>query len=291
MVDNEKNDFLSEQGEDEFDTTGLSVKLTNFEGPLDLLLHLVKDAKIEIKDIFVSEVTNQFLLYMSQISAVDVSKASEYMAMAATLIEIKSRSLLPVFDTTDASLDNPEDILIRQLEEYKIFKEASEKLREFEDVNRLYKAADQSVGNVRLIAKDMSLDGLLDAFANMLHRIDIKESDKQPKEIKRDQYSVTEKIDYIQDRLSSEESVSFFSLFDADSVSRNEIVVTFSALLELLKIQYIRVAQGEFFNDIVIKLNPNYKDDDVVLDLEQYADVVKNDEEEIIDSPEEEEYE
>ena len=74
----------------------LELKLNNFEGPLDLLLHLVKEAKIEIKDIFISQVTDQFLTYMNQISTIDVEKASEYMAIAATLMEIKSHSLLPV---------------------------------------------------------------------------------------------------------------------------------------------------------------------------------------------------
>ncbi|MFQ6724552.1 MAG: segregation/condensation protein A, partial [Clostridia bacterium] len=103
-----------------------STKLDNFEGPLDLLLHLIKEAKIEIKDIFVSEVTEQFLQYMNNLEVLDVDKASEYLNMAATLLEIKSKSILPRIEEFTDDIEDPEQALIRQLEEYKLFKEASE---------------------------------------------------------------------------------------------------------------------------------------------------------------------
>ena len=100
----------------------LELKLVNFNGPLDLLLELVKANKIEIKDIFVSQVTEQFLQYMDQLSEIDVNKAAEYMAMAATLLEIKARALIPVLEELNDE-ESPEKVLIRQLEEYKVFKE------------------------------------------------------------------------------------------------------------------------------------------------------------------------
>lgn len=122
-------------------TNELSLNIKNFNGPLDLLLHLVKEAKIEIKDIFLSEVTSQFLAYMTQLNTLDVDKASEYMEIAATLLEIKSHSLLPVMPgLEDDSAETSEQLLIRRLEEYaKLFKEASMELKELENVDRLYK--------------------------------------------------------------------------------------------------------------------------------------------------------
>ena len=95
----------------------LELKLSNFDGPLDLLLSLVKENKIEIKDIFVSQVTEQFLAYMDQVSELDVELASEYMAMSATLLEIKSRALLPILKELEPEEETPEEVLIRQLEE------------------------------------------------------------------------------------------------------------------------------------------------------------------------------
>lgn len=236
----------------------LELKLDNFEGPLDLLLHLVKEAKIEIKDIFVSQVTDQFLMYVEHISSIDVDKASEYMAIAATLMEIKSHSLLPVIPDEDEE-NTPEKEFIRNLEEYKRFKEISEQLKEQETVNRLYKPADESGQNVRYVAKDMSLDNLLDAFAKLLHKVSARENDEGTKQIQKDEFSVADKIIYIQDALNKKGQVAFSDLFD-DSVTKMEVVVTFSAMLELLKFQYIFVSQKDAFEEIYIEKNPDYVD-------------------------------
>lgn len=245
----------------------LELKLENFEGPLDLLLHLVKEAKIEIKDIFVSQVTDQFLNYMNQLSTIDVDKASEYMAIAATLMEIKSHALLPVMPDDDEE-NTPEKEFIRDLEEYKRFKEISAKLKDQEVVDRLYKPAEDTKHNTRIIVKDMSLDNLLDAFAKLLHKISLRTDDDQSKQIQRDQFNVADKIIFIQDALNKSEKVSFSSLFD-DSITKMEVVVTFSAMLELLKFQYIFVTQEKTFGEIYIVKNPNYVEGDMVLEEEK----------------------
>jgi len=237
-------------------TNELELKLNNFEGPLDLLLHLVKEAKIEIKDIFISQVTDQFLVYMNQISTIDVEKASEYMAIAATLMEIKSHSLLPVMPSEE-EVETPAQEFIRDLEEYKKFKEVSEKLKDKETVNRVYKTADEGKQSARYVAKEMSLDNLLDAFAKLLHKVGTREVDDQSKHIQRDQFSVADKIIYIQDALNKKDEVLFWDLFD-DSISKMEVVVTFSALLELLKFQYVFVKQNDVFEQIYIQKNPDY---------------------------------
>ena len=213
-------------------TNELELKLENFEGPLDLLLHLVKEAKIEIKDIFISQVTDQFLVYMNQLS--------------------------------------PEQEFIRNLEEYKKFKEISQKLKDIETVDRLYKPEDNSNKNVRFVAKDMSLDNLLDAFAKLLHKVGQKGADDGAKHIERDQFNVQDKIIFIQDALNKNQKITFSSLFD-ESVTKMEVVVTFSALLELLKFQYIFVSQSDSFEEIYIERNPDYQDVYISVEEEEVA--------------------
>ena len=144
-------------------------QLDNFDGPLDLLLHLIKVAKIDIKDIFVSKITEQYMKYMEDIDNIDVEKASEFISMAATLIEIKSKKLLPkpVEETLDE--EDPEQKLIRQIEEYRLFKEASEKLKEIEDINRLYKEPDDAAMGYRYeLPEHLELNLLTQAFYKML---------------------------------------------------------------------------------------------------------------------------
>ena len=102
-------------------------KLTNFEGPLDLLLHLIKEAKIDIKEIFVSEVTNQYLKFMEQLDTIDMEKASDFLDVAATLLEIKSNSLLPKLEEEAEEEEDPKQRFIRLLEEYSLLKEAGER--------------------------------------------------------------------------------------------------------------------------------------------------------------------
>lgn len=230
----------------------LTLSLSNFKGPLDLLLHLVKEEKIEIKDIFVSEVTAQFLYYMDQLDTLDIDMASDYMAMAATLLEIKSRALLPVMPGYLELQDSSEKLLIRQLEEYKMFKEASEELKKQETVDRLYKQPDKGAGKIMFAVRDMSLDNLLDAFAHIMHKMELNRLSKNTlREIKKDSFSIIDRIAHIRENLSFCESVMFSQLFN-ENTSKLEIVVTFIALLELVKGQAVKAVQTNSFDDILI---------------------------------------
>lgn len=231
-----------------------STKLDNFEGPLDLLLHLIKEAKIEIKDIFVSQVTEQFLQYMDGLSILDVDKASEYLNMAATLLEIKSKSVLPKVEENLDDLEDPEQALIRKLEEYKIFKEVSEKLKTQENVLRFYKDPDKSVGDVKIVYNDFNLDGLIKAFSKLMMRVDEhKRQQNILKEIPKEVFTVKDKVEFIRSVLLEKKSTSFFELFRSNC-TRNELITTFQAMLELLKLQYISVEQNGMFEDITITL-------------------------------------
>ena len=230
-----------------------STKLDNFEGPLDLLLHLIKEAKIEIKDIFVSEVTEQFLAYINSFQTLDVDKASEYLVMAATLIEIKSKSILPQDDEFD-DIEDEQQTIIRNLEEYKLLKEASQKLKAQENVDRFYKEPDKSVGDVKIVYNDFNLEGLISAFSKLLMRVDDKKRQENTlKEIPKEVFTVKEKVQHIRTTLLDKKEMSFFELFSS-KYTKNELITTFQAMLELLKLQYIKVTQNGVFDDITILL-------------------------------------
>ena len=232
---------------------GLKLELSNFEGPLDLLLFLVKESKIEIKDIFLSQVTEQFLQYMSQLATVDVDQASEYMAIAATLLEIKSRALLPIEPIDDEDLEEKQLNLIRQVEEYEQFKKIVKELKGQEMVNRFYREPEKSVGQeVTVVKENLSFEGLMQAFNKFLMRMQIKsQAENVSRAITKETWTVAQKIEFLREKLEEVESLKFFDLFDEYS-SRLEIITTFSAMLELLKLQYIRVQQNGLFEDITI---------------------------------------
>lgn len=247
----------------------LELKLSNFDGPLDLLLSLVKENKIEIKDIFVSQVTEQFLEYMNQVSELDVELASEYMAMAATLLEIKSRALLPpVVKDDEPEEETPEAVLIRQLEEYKLFKEIVTELKEQENVDRFYRDPDKNVGKeVSVIKENLSLDGFIAAFNKFLAKLQVKsqQSTTVSRTMARESFSVPQKINFIREVLKTVNEFRFAELFEPGA-SRNEYVTTFIAVLELTKLQIITIRQNDIFEDIVIVKREG--SDDIHVDVE-----------------------
>ena len=229
-------------------------KLNQFEGPLDLLLHLIKITKIDIRDIFLSDITEQYLEIMKNIDEVDVDKASEFINMSATLLEIKSKQLLPR-EEEETEEESPEERLIRQIEEYKLFKEQSEKLSKFEDVNKLYKAPDDTVGEFKYELPDkLSVDALIKAFTEMMQKMTIKAEVVQEKKITKDRFTVAQKIAQIKDVLLTRKNFKFTDMFE-ENYSKSEMINTFLALLELLKRQYITVSQGGLFGEIDIVRN------------------------------------
>lgn len=231
-----------------------STKLDNFEGPLDLLLHLVKEAKIEIREIFVSQVTEQFLEYINGLDYIDMDKAGDYLDMAATLLEMKSKSILPKFEE-DLEAQDEQEMFFRRVEEYKLFKEASEKLKGQENVKQFYKAPDGDVGEVKVVYSDVfNLQGLISAFSKLLMRVDDKKRQQNVlKEIHKEVFTVKDKIEQIRTTLLDRKVVSFFDMFSSDT-TKSELITTFQAMLELLKLQYVKVEQNGVFDDITIFL-------------------------------------
>jgi len=235
----------------------IKYKLSNFEGPLDLLLHLIRDKKLDIKEVRLSEITGQYLEFMSELSELELEKQSEFIDMAATLIEIKSKSLLPKPEVIEEDEEDAEAELIRKLEEYKLLKEASIELKKHENVDRFYKEPEKNANDFKIVLKDFNLQKLISAFANILHKSEVRSAIPIERKIEKDRFTVKDKVFEIKHTLIDKNELSFFEMFD-DSYSKMEIITTFMAVLELLKLQQILVEQSEQFADILIKRNNEF---------------------------------
>jgi segregation and condensation protein A len=242
----------------------------DFDGPLDLLLTLIKDAKVDIKDIFIKNITQQYLDYVAGMETVDFEYAAEFISMAATLIEIKSRSMLPKTEIDVETAEDPETDLIRRLEEYRLFKEASEKLQGNETLNRFYRNPMFSEDDYRVVIKNFSLERLIEAFSMLLDRIEHFDKNPEPKTILKERFSVSEKFGYILDLLIKHREILFFDLFDRD-FTPIEIINTFLAVLELLNKEAATAEQADSCGDIVLKINPDYKKQGDSTDVDEYA--------------------
>jgi len=230
----------------------LSFKLDGFEGPLDLLLHLIKEKNVSIQDVKISEITDQYLKYMENIHDLDMDEATAFLDMTSRLLEIKSKSLLPVEQTDEEEEEMDEETRLKiQLQEYQLFKEAGGNLQKFENVNRFYKQPDKNVGDARIVFNQFNLDKLLDAFAFILMKTKDREN-PQEKKINKDRWTVADKMAFLNNVLKEHKEINFFSLFD-DSYSKLEVITVFMAILELLKHQKIEVVQAEKYADIKIK--------------------------------------
>jgi|SRR5947209_6289612 len=230
------------------------VKLEIFEGPLDLLLYLIKRDELDIYDISLERITKQYLDYLQAFKELNIDVAGEFVVMAANLMYLKSRSLLPVDlqpPEEDAEEDDPRWDLIRQLIEYKKFKEAAAQLqvRQLEQ-ERIFVREPQAIeiAPAPLRLGEVGIFQLINAFQNVIKRLDARE-DLQ--EIFGEHYTVSDKISWILQRVGDGVPLKFTDLFAA-MASRVEIVVTFLALLELIRLKQVRATQANPFDEIEI---------------------------------------
>ena len=235
--------------------TDYKVKLEIFEGPLDLLLYLIKQEEIDIYEISLERITGQYLEYLQAFKELNIDIAGEFIVMAANLIYLKSRNLLPVdlqAPDEDEGEDDPRWDLIRQLIEYKKFKEAARQLhtRALEQEQIFARAGTGS--GVNLLAPlplgEVGIFQLINAFRTVIKRVEARED---LREIFGEHFTVSEKIDAILQRVAGGSGLRFSELF-AEMASRVEIVVTFLALLELIRLKQVRVTQMNPFDDIEI---------------------------------------
>jgi segregation and condensation protein A len=230
------------------------VKLDIFEGPLDLLLYLIKQDEIDIYDICLERITSQYLQYLQAFKELNIELAGEFVVMAANLIYLKSRSLLPVDQQPpeeDAGEDDPRWELIRQLIEYKKFKEAAAELHLCElEQERIFarEGGPASALQEPLRLGEVGIFQLINAFQTVIKRIDARQG---VQEISGERFSVSEKIDAILQRVATGTPLRFSDLFGA-VVSRLEVVVTFLALLELIRLKQVRAVQKNIFEEIEI---------------------------------------
>lgn len=233
------------------------VKLEIFEGPLDLLLYLIRKDEIDIYDIPIERITNQYLEYLQVFKILDVDIAGEFIVMAANLIYIKSRSLLPVNQRPDEEETEEEDPrweLVRQLIEYKKFKDAASDLqvREAHQENLFGRLPEKPEFAEERPLAEVSIFDLINAFQGVIKRASKHED---LREIFEENFSVSDKIDLIMKLTASGTRMKFTGLF-ATAASRQEIVVTFLALLELIRLKQLRVSQMEPFSEIEINRIP-----------------------------------
>lgn len=231
------------------------IKIPAFEGPLDLLLHLIRENKIDIYDIPIALITHQYLEYIDILKELNLDIAGEFLLMAATLIHIKSRMLLPIEETVGTlEEEDPRFELVQRLLEYQAFKDASLALREKEDdwSNVFYRKAVMPDNNAcatdtaELALFDLSLFDLMSAFKRLLDRVP-----PELKSITRETLTVKDRIVFILEKLGNSEAAKFEDLFE-DMVTRTRLVVTFIALLEILKLGLAKVYQDREFGTIWI---------------------------------------
>ncbi|HSL20919.1 MAG TPA: segregation/condensation protein A [Vicinamibacterales bacterium] len=242
---------MEQQPEFESVLEGYPVRLEFFEGPLDLLLHLIKQHEINIYDIPIALVTQQYLDYLELMEELDLDVAGEFLVMAATLIHIKSRMLLPRPDPTQEDpLEDPRDALVRRLLEHQKYKAAAELLHERETIrsaqwSRPDRVVSEIAGEPAEPELEVDLFSLLTAFRGVLERAKHRAKIPLPAE----QIPIEVRIEQLLGRLSETDACGFEDLF-ADVQTRAGLIVTFLALLEMIRLKLIRVFQSGSFGPI-----------------------------------------
>lgn len=228
----------------------LEVFLEAFEGPLDLLLYLIRKQNIDILDIPVAEITRQYMSYVELMKAVQLELAAEYLLMAAMLAEIKSRMLLPRAEGLEAEEEDPRAELIRRLQEYERFKKAAEDLDDLprEGRNFVVPTLPAPDARARKLLPEVDLSELLLAMGEVLRRADLFESHQVTREI----LSTRERMSQVLERLKDGTFVPFVALFTLEE-GRLGVVVTFMAILELVKESLVELVQNEPFSPIHVR--------------------------------------
>ncbi|MBD8705505.1 MULTISPECIES: segregation and condensation protein A [Pseudomonas] len=228
----------------------MEVFLEAFEGPLDLLLYLIRKQNINILDIPVAEITRQYMGYVELMKTVRLELAAEYLVMAAMLAEIKSRMLLPRSEMAEEEEGDPRAELIRRLQQYERFKAAAEGIDQLSRVGRdvFIPRLEAPEARVRKLLPDVALEELLMSMADVLRRGDMFESHQ----VSREALSTRERMSDVLERLKGAGFVPFAELFTAEE-GRLGVVVTFMAVLELVKEQLVELVQNEAFAVIHVR--------------------------------------
>lgn len=228
--------------------------ISDFDGPIDLLLELVKSAKIRIEDIFISEVTKQYveIIKATPREELDYEYAGEFITFAAELVYLKSLRTLPKEDEDeDDGVVDEREAFINKIKEYALLKEQAEKMRDMETINRFVREPVYSDKDYRVCLTNFSLPKLVEAFARVLANSERAVRDALPKKVVKDRFSVHEQMTHIRELIYYHGSFDFEFLFEPD-FDRGDIVITFLAVLELMKYGIIKAEQEEAFGKIIL---------------------------------------
>lgn len=233
------------------------VKIDNFEGPLDLLLHLIKESKVDIWEISIADIAEEYLAYIQRMEKLNLDIASEYLVMASELIEMKSRMLLPrqEKEVGEEEEEDPKERLIRRLVEYQKYKEVTKNFKELESLRQEFytKAPDNLKEYVEegvVPSSDVTLEDLMLAFQKFLNRKELEKPLQTT--VTKKEITVEERGKSIRDILTKRKRVDFFELFEV--VTKEYIVVTFLAILEMAKKQELLIKQESDFSQIMIEV-------------------------------------
>lgn len=230
------------------------IHISQFDGPLDLLLHLIEKAELDIKDVFVSEITSEFLKFIEQLDELDMEQASSFISVAATLLYMKSRSLFPAVSKQQDTEEDPGELLIKQLKEYKVFKQAAETMRLLaHNANSMYSKLPEEfpVPPPEILLKNTTVQRLYDA---MLAAISAKENapvNQYTHEVTADEFTIRSCSQKIRCALQANSDGIKFSDIIRDA-SKSEIIVTFMSLLEMIADGEIRLIQKSYCDEIEI---------------------------------------
>ena len=233
-----------------------SVSLNVFQGPFELLYHLIEKKEIDIYDIPISEITDQYLEYLDQMMQFNMNVASEFILMAATLIEIKSQMLLPAKEKEE----DPRQELVDRLLEYKLFKDVSEKLKKYEGESSYYfsKPKEEMAITSDSKAEQLSLNEiniyeLYNVFMSLIKNHNLKIDNESKMKVYRENYSVKDCVDELMKKIKATGRVSLFSTIkEKNRISKEYVITTFLAFLELSNKQGMKIYQTDTYSDIII---------------------------------------
>lgn len=239
----------------------LNININNFQGPFDLLLHLIKKNEMDIYDIKIHEITNQYMEYINEMKEVDLEITSEFIVIAATLLEIKSKFLLPKDKNEEAEEKDPREELVSKLLEYKKFKIVSNYLKQKQEESGLVFSKkpeiivdDKEINNTQDMLKGITMLELYNLFCKLMNDYNNKLNDNNIylSKISVDVYKVEDKMNYLLNGVKHKKTL-YFSDFIKKCHNKLEMVVTFMALLELVKLKNIKIYQKTNFNDIFME--------------------------------------
>lgn len=246
----------------------------DFDGPIDLLVKMVRESKIDIMDIFVSDITTQYVHYVETLKELDYEYVSHFIVMAAILIEIKSARMMPIpeDDPYQLEIEEAAEQIISDVQK-ELLLSTPEKLRPLEVTNVFYNEPKYDKDDYKLIVKAIDLDKLLDAYMLVIERTEFIEKAPQVQTIQKETFSVSDKVIELSSELREKKKLNFFSLFSGAN-TRSELLNVFLAVLILVKKQVAMAMQGEYHGDIMLVHNEEndkpLKEEELKADVDEY---------------------